>query len=356
MARNSEDRIDFSLIVENLEKLAIRAKNSNHGLNFERLTLNHRILSNLEINILSRDNFTENVSYSESLMYRRGTVFNLSSIMSSIDFFRWSRSSTSEELAVQGCSNAKEQSLILSIMALRSIIEISGNAALLERDLQEISEPKDENVARMDWLKAIQSLVDARLEGVRVDYSELTKNGLRGTRKFSYKPGYLEADKTAKDLLKGVDVLDKRIKGTRAAYEFFCEFSHPNLASVLTNYERTESKLKVIDIHGYAAHHQQRHVGTFFLDTFGCLLAEGIEIVGECVDELGRIDMALKSKGEAISIHAKQAIRRIIRIDPESFDSRELCPCNSGLNIQKCCGKMIKTSKFGTWTPVPRLH
>lgn len=68
---------------------------------------------------------------------------------------------------MQAYSNAKENSLIVSIMALRSIIEISGNAALLERDLQDISEPKDENVAQMDWLNAIQSLVDARLEGVR---------------------------------------------------------------------------------------------------------------------------------------------------------------------------------------------
>ncbi len=355
MARNSEDRIDFSLIVGNLERLASRAKNPNHGLNFERLTLNHRILANLQINIAGRDKFIENASSSEKLMHKRGTVFSWSSIKSSIDFFRWSRSSNADELATQAYINAKEKSLIMSIMALRSIIEISGNAALLEIDLQEISEPKDEKFARMDWFNAIQSLIDDRLEGVRVDYAVLKKHGLRGTRKFSYKPGDF-ADRTAKDLLNGVDVLDKRIKGVRAAYEFFCEFSHPNLASVLTNYERTESKIKVIDIHGYSAHHQQRHVGTVFLDTFGCLLAEGIEIVGECVDELGRIDIALKSKGEAISSHVKQAIRRIIRNDPESFNPRELCPCNSGLNIQKCCGKMIKTSKFAKWLPVPQLH
>lgn len=355
MAKNFEDSIDFSLIVESLKKLASRAKNANHGVNFERLTMNHRILSNLEIDILNRGEFNE-ISSSEIFMYKRGVAFRFSSTKSSIDFFRWSRASIAEDIAMQSYNSAEEKSLIVSIMSLRSLLEIVGNAALLEKDLQEISQPNDKNVARMEWLNAVRSVVDVRLEGVRVDYSELIKNGLRETKRYTYKPSLGEADKTAKDLLKGIDVLDKRIKGARAAYEFFCEFTHPNLASVLTNYEGTESRLRVIDIHGYAAHHRQRHIGAFFLKTFGSLLAEGIEIVGDCVDELLRIDLALKSLGEAASRHAKKTIRELIKNDPTSFDSRELCPCNSGMNIQRCCGKMIKASKFGSWKPSAQLH
>lgn len=356
MAISVENKISFSQIVQSLEQLAKRAGNSNHGQYFKRLTLNHRILAELQAGIHKRDLSIQDVSDSELLMLKRGTVFNWSSLQSSIDFFRWSRASTVEELASQAYQSAKENSLLVAITALRSILEVSGNAALLERDLHELAEPKDENVARMDWLSEFESVIDGRIAGVRVDYSALTRNGLRGAKKFSYKPGELEADHTAKDLLKGVDVLDKRIKGARAAYEFFSEFAHPNLASVWTHYDRTEVKIRVLDIHGYAVHHQRRHVGAAFLDTFGSVVSEGIEIAGECVDELLRIDIVLKAEGEAMARHAKRAIREIIKRDPAAFDSRELCPCNSGRNIQQCCGKLIKLSRFGRWTTTPPLH
>jgi hypothetical protein len=356
MTTTVENKISFSQIVQNLEKLGIRAKNSNHGKYFQRLTLNHRILAELQAGIHKRNLSIHDVTDSELLMLKRGTVFNWSSLQSSIDFFRWSRASTVEELASQAYQSANDNSLLMAITALRSILEVCGNAALLDRDLQELAEPKDENVARMDWLGEFESVIDGRIAGVRVDYSVLTRNGLRGTKKFSYKPGELEADHTAKDLLKGVDVLDKRIKGARAAYEFFSEFAHPNLASVWTHYDRTEVKIKVLDIHGYAVHHQRRHVGAAFLDTFGSVVNEGIEIAGECVDELLRIDLVLKAEGEAMARHAKRAIREIIKRDPAAFDARELCPCNSGKNIQQCCGKLIKVSRFGRWTATPPLH
>lgn len=356
MASYSDESISFSLIVENLEKLATQAKNPNHGQHFQRFTLNHRILVKLQADIYKRKASLQDVSDPELLMLKRGTVLRWSGLQSSIDFFRWSRASTVEELANQAHRSAKDNSLLLAITGLRSILEVAGNAALLERDLKELEEPKDENFALMNWLSAFESIIDGRIAGVRVDYSVLTKNGLRGTKNFSYKPGEFEADQTAKDLLKGVDVIDKRIKGARSAYEFFSEFAHPNFASVLTHYDHTEVKIKVLDIHGYAVHHQRRHVGADFLDTFGSLVAEGIEIAGECVDELMRIDLVLKTEGETMAKHVKKAIREIIKRDPAAFDSRELCPCNSGKNIQQCCGKLIKTSKFGRWTIAARLN
>lgn len=232
LAISVENKISFSQIVQSLEQLAKRAGNSNHGQYFHRLTINHRILAELQAGIHKRDLSKQDVRDSELLMLKRGIVFNWSSLQSSIDFFRWARASTVEELATQAYQSAKDNSLLMAITALRSILEVSGNAALLERDLHELAEPKDENVALMEWLGEFESVIDGRIAGVRVDYSALTRNGLRGAKKFSYKPGELEADRTAKDLLNGVDVLDKRIKGARAAYEFFSEFAHPNLASV----------------------------------------------------------------------------------------------------------------------------
>ena len=93
-----------------------------------------------------------------------------------------------------------------------------------------------------------------------------------------------------------------------------------------------------------------RRLGKMFLEQFGSLVIEGIEIVGECVDDFQRIDHELKIEGEAMAKHAKKAIRTIIKHEPAIFDSREKCPCNSGINIQQCCGKLIKRSRFGRFT------
>lgn len=356
MASHYDDSISLSRIVESLEQLSKRARNSNHGHSFQRLTLNHRIFAKLQGEISERDLSIQDVTGPELFMLRRGMIFNWSSLQSSIDFFRWSRAVTVEELAIQAHQSAKDNALLVAIMALRSILEVSGNAALLERDLHDLTEPKDEKISRQEWLIEFESVIDGRIAGTRVNYSALIKNGLRGTNKLSYKPGEFEEDRTAKDLLKGVDVLDKRIKGARATYEFFSEFAHPNAASVLTHYDRQEMKIKVIDIHCYAAHHQRRHVGAVFLDTFGSIVNEGIEIVGECVDDFLRIDRVLKKEGDAMAKHAKKTIREMINHDPSAFDSRELCPCNSGKNIQQCCGKLIKASKFGRWIAIDQPH
>lgn len=356
MASESKDITPLEIVINNLERLANRAKESTHGQHFGRLTLNHRILAELQADLYKRGASHEEVSGAELLMLKRGTVFNWASLQSSVDFFRWSRAVAARELADHAHQAAKENALLVTIMSLRSILEVSGNAVLLERDLKQLAEPRDDNLARSDWLSSFESLVDSRVAGVRVDYLTLAKNGLRASKRFSYEAGEFEADHQAKDLLKGVDVLDKRVKGARAAYEFFSEFTHPNLASVLTHYDRTEVKTQVLNLHSYVAHHQRGKVGEFFMETFGLLLAEGIAITEECASELLRVDGLLKAEGERVARHVKKAIREVVRHDPAAFDARELCPCNSAKNIQQCCGRLIKPAKFGRWTAAAPLH
>lgn len=340
----------YAQILLQLKSLETVASNSDHTQHTQRLTLNHRVLTQLQVNIYKRDPSFLDVGPSELLVLKRGTVFNWSSLKSSIDFFRWSRAVAVEELAAQAHQSGRDSSLLMSMFALRSILELTGNAALLEKDLHALAEPSDDAYARIDWLKDVESLIDGRLAGVRVDYTALTQSGLRGTKRFSYKPGELEDDRTAKDLLNGVDALDKRVKGARATYEFFSEFVHPNLASSWINYERTETRLQVSEVYGYAAHHYRRRIGSFFLETFGHLISEGVDIVVNCVDELRRIDSGLKAMGVSIAKHAKKSIREVIKKDPKDFDFRESCPCNSGVNIRQCCGKLIKVGKFGRFT------
>lgn len=347
MVSSHSDTVSFETIIDSLGNLADLASKGFHECEFQRLTLNHRILAKLQADINKRDPSLENVSDTELLMIKRGTVFGWSALQSSIDFFRWSRNCAVIELSSQAFLAAKENSLLMTLLALRSILEITGNVILLKKDLEQLADPKDEGNANSVWLNEVESLIDGRMAGMRVDYHTITTKGLRSSNKFSYKPSDWEADLTAKDLLKGIDALEKRVKGARAAYEFFSEFAHPNLASVWTNYDRQELKYKFMDVNCYVVHHTHKKVGSVFLETFGAALAEGIEIVSECFDELRCIDLYLKTKGENVARNARKSIRKIIKHDPLIFDRRELCPCNSGKNIQQCCGRLIGKSKFG---------
>ena len=350
--------IPYSVILDEFEKLAERANRSKPEDHCKRIAVNNRVLTEIRGKIYKQDPsaFTNNpsavnISVPDLLMLKRGTILNLSAVSYSIDFFRWCRVSATLELATQAHQAAGNNSLLVAIMALRSLLEICGNAVLLERDLQVLAEPKDElPVTLANWLHEVDAAIDTRLAGTRLDYGVLTQSSLREVKKMSYTPGEFEEDRTAKDLLKGVDILDKRVNGSRAAYEFFSEFAHPNIASAWTHYDSTKMLMHVLDIHGYEAHHRQRHVGAFFLETFGTRVVEGIEIATECVDELLRVNLILKKKSEIVGNRAQKAIRGHIKRDPKIFDVREQCPCNQGKNILQCCGKLINASKFGRHT------
>jgi hypothetical protein len=352
------DALPYSVILDNFEKLAERANRSKPEAHCKRIAVNNRVLTELRGKIYKQDPsaFFDNpsavqISVPDLLMLKRGAILNLSGISYAIDFFRWCRVSAIGELATQAHQAANDNSLLVAIMALRSILEICGNAVLLERDLRALAEPKDELPLTLEnWLNEVDGVIDARLAGTRLNYGVLTQSSLRDVKKMAYTPGEFEADRTAKDLLKGVDILDKRIKGSRAAYEFFSEFAHPNLASAWTHYDSTKILIRVLDIHGYEVLHRQRHVGAIFLETFGARVAEGIEIATECVDELLRISLILKANSEIVRIRAQKVIRGHIKRDPKSFDVREQCPCNQGKRILLCCGKLINSSKFGKHT------
>jgi uncharacterized protein YecA (UPF0149 family) len=86
------------------------------------------------------------------------------------------------------------------------------------------------------------------------------------------------------------------------------------------------------------------------------LIIEGIEIVEQAVSELLLIDKYLEEKAREVSKIASKCTREVIKKDPKSFDRRENCPCNSGKNIQYCCGKLIQQSKFGNWSTFKSLN
>jgi len=319
---------------------------------FIRLTLNNRVLTEMQANIYRRDPSMSSTTDAELFTMKRASVFGWAGLKTSLNFFRWTRKTSMLELCKQALIAAESKSLLVTLSAMRSILEITGNCCLLRRDLERFTDPIDNILEKMNWLNGIDEIIDSRIAGMRSDYSKILANGLRSSKKTSYKSGEFEVNLEAKDLLNGVDLLAESVKGARAAYDFFSEFAHPNLASSLINYDQTSVRYAIDEIIFYSVQYEQNKFGDAFLENFGAVLIEGIEIISECIDEMVKIDDYLNHKADEVALVAKRVIRDTIKKDPFAFDAHESCPCYSRKNIQNCCGKLINTSKFGNWPMV----
>lgn len=348
--------VSFANLIEALSDLEAQALKMRPKDVFERFAMNNSVFAKLESKVFRSEQIDQGTSDLDLLILKRGFIYGWSSIRSNLEFFVWSRKTSIVDLTRQAVVSIKGSSLLVTCMALRAILESIGNACLLRRDLQQYPEPESDALKRMHWLNGFDGLIDVRLKGMRIDYSAILKNGLRSSKKSSYKPGVDEADWEAKDLLTGVDVLTKTVKGARATYEFLSEFTHPNIASVYTNYDQAIMKAQFGSINCYSALHNKSKIGDVFMENFGPILFEGIDIISESIRELQLADDYFTKKADEVAIIAQKSIRDMVKKNPQLFDKRENCPCSSGKNIQYCCGRLINSSKFGNFTKFPSLH
>jgi len=341
--------ISSAQIIELLRALSLKALDIESEDKFIRFTLNNKLLTQMQGNLIRRDPSAGSATFAELLAIKRATVYGWAGLKTSLNFFRWTRKVAIIELTKQALLAAESNSILVTLSAMRLILEIIGNTCLLKRDFDKFAFPIDDISEKMIWLNGFDSLIDGRVAGVRSNYFKILTDGLRAAKKISYKPGDFESNLEAKDLLNGVDLLAESVKGARNAYEFFSEFAHPNLASAMTNYDQTSVRYSIDEIIFYSVHYQKDKMGDNFLENFGSVLIEGIEILSECIDEMVRLDVCLKGKADEAALVAKGVIREMVKKDPLAFDSMETCPCYSGKNIKNCCGKLIKPSKFGNW-------
>lgn len=83
-------------------------------------------------------------------------------------------------------------------------------------------------------IRVNQAIAEA-LYGTRVDWRMLANADFENIyfKDAAYKPREHEMDLTKKNVLNAVNTLNKRIPGTRVAYDVLCEFLHPNVGDVL---------------------------------------------------------------------------------------------------------------------------
>ena len=136
--------------------------------------------------------------------------------------------------------------------------------------------------------------------------------------------------------LKGIDLLDKRIRGARRLDQTLCEFAHPNVGVFLSS----ASKHGLITSEGTRYHH--KIISTSAPLGFAMNSEQFLpEVFGICADVLDAYEVAVVAAGIQLSRvqqAAQVVVRRLLKTQKDLVGSYEACPCGSGSKTRFCCG------------------
>ena len=233
-------------------------------------------------------------------------------------------------------------SLSLCMMQMRGIFEQIADFVVVDENTKNSLSPTDsiqENIVKIDDISAV---IHQHMLATRIDWENYMSKATKGSKKKSYKPEEGFQSVEAKSVLNSIDILEKKIKGVRRAYEFLCEFTHPNIGTYLS----CRISKKVVD----------KNSPLMFIETnLGTEISkEGIEflslpIVGsfqlfaECLFEFEKSAVSLKKLELKIRNHTISSTKRNLKNFPEVWNKNEPCFCLSGKNIGSCCGRKLRT-------------
>jgi hypothetical protein len=158
-------------------------------------------------------------------------------------------------------SGLQADDLLVPFLCLRGVFEHIGHLTVTIENMNSISLPKDFEEAIEVRGRVFADLMK-RLYPTRVDWIKLFGEGdlsaIREKKEIAYSRKEDEANRKADQTLNGIDMLDKRVQGTRVAYEILCEFAHPNVG---TFYTATEKHEPTVDSNDVCWHKKQIGLG-----------------------------------------------------------------------------------------------
>jgi hypothetical protein len=162
---------------------------------------------------------------------------------------------------------------------------------------------------------------------------------MHGGKRKGYKAPEELQSAMAETVLDAIDCLDKSVKGARRAYEFLCEFSHPNAGTYLV-YRSRKSVVKRNSAEFTFI--ETVHDTTTPSDTIEYLKEPLLGTFSLFVDILSTFEVAvanLETLANGIEEVIKQKTRRALENWAPIYRAGEPCPCLSGIQVSRCCGK-----------------
>ena len=255
--------------------------------------------------------------------------------------FIWARKSAVAD-GIAATKLCIENGLFLASLAqLRATMEQVG--ALLFIDARTVG-LLDERAALQEQATALtsfSSVLFKNLIGTRIDWEHYLSNPIEGGKAKEFTPNGEFQNAMSRNVMDAVDAIDKRVKGARRAYEFLCEFSHPNVGTYLS-YRSGKSIVQRND-----------SVFTFFETTLGTntpsFTIEGLKgplsgTFSLFCKELDVFESACKNL-ERVAVWIEEGNKKKARNGIKNWapiwNAGEPCPCLSGVQVGRCCGKDI---------------
>lgn len=269
-------------------------------------------------------------------------VYEMGSSSGVVAMFRWTRLSAVADALEVFKYSLKHGYMNAAYLQVRSVFELCGSVALLCKDIESevLSEASPQEMS--EWMVAVIGAANQRGGGTKVDWENVVKNGLIKGKSKSYKPSEDLQDKSAVDLMKGVDLVDKKIKGARHAYDYLSEYAHPNVGIVSTGVKSGEHRILSNGFELQYRTYSSSSIGSITVDGSLFLFVELLEILEGTLLLLVDLDTKLEPIQMKLSEIGKKVTRIALKNYRELFEAAYPCPCFSGKIVSACCGRAIR--------------
>lgn len=230
--------------------------------------------------------------------------------------------------------------LLSSLTILRSAFEQISDVVLIKNLLGQVS---NETSSLKDAAVSIQEFSDflhKHILATRIDWEHYLENPIKGGKKKSYSPKEDLVNVEAESVLYAIDALDKRIKGSRRAYEFLCEFSHPNVGTYFV-YRSGKKVVKRNSTLTFIETILSNNIPSDSIDWLKKPVFETFEIFLESLIFYIQLTNEIDKKCKLLDKKNKEIVKQIIKNNINIWTKEEPCPCLSGNAVALCCGKSL---------------
>lgn len=267
----------------------------------------------------------------------KSQAYNLGKFPALYNSFIWVKANAVQKMSLSIVNAlASQNDILLAINTGRSLLEQIGSLSLAEKSISAFFEAIQLDNKEEDWLFGFEDEIRKWTHGTRINWEDYYQKGLRNGSRGSYDSNKGHFGVEAEGLMQGVDLLAKKVKGARKAYEFASEFVHPNhgiFAISLSDYEYSKRDDGLILWKRlYSSHHSLAGQ-----NNLKPLLAEYFEICSEAIQRSTQLLIALRSHSSTVKVQSRKSVKQILKAQPDAFVEDDLCPCFSGKVLRNCC-------------------
>jgi hypothetical protein len=268
----------------------------------------------------------------------RASIYNQAAAARQLEAFLHVSRVVAFELCQAGIRGFEAKEVAVPCMMLRSLLERTAHAGALGRALKPLTQASPQSDTLNRPLLEVADKISKALYGTKVDWQKLLNVNPRTVSNddIAYARKDLTMDVSARSVLSSIDKLDKRIPGTRIAYDVLCEFLHPNVGDL---YSATVGAYSHIDYYGTRHLIRELGLGPKELSSTPDLeriLSQVLTICSEAIRILPLAFDDLKTESYVANKLAKKFAHRVRKRYRSYFQKNDLCPCLSGLRIRDC--------------------